>query len=155
MTLPEDVRDLIELLNVKQVQFVVIGGLAVAFHGHSRSLRDFDLFIDDSHENLERLIAALVQFGFDEADLRKQDFRDHDSFVMIHVPPYRVDFISGLDGVSSDEIWTARVAGTLAGLPVSYISREHLVRVKRIASREKDLADLAALESAANTEAAS
>lgn len=152
MTLPEDVRDLIELLNVKQVQFVVIGGLAVAFHGHSRKIGDFDLFIEDSVENVERLIAALVEFGFAESDLRAQDFRSHGSVVMIDVPPYRVDFLSALEVISFAEVWAARVAGRLAELPVFYISREHLLRCKRASSRDKDRADLTALTTSAATE---
>lgn len=141
---PDDLRDLIDLLNVKQVLFIVAGSHAVAFYGHRRAMRDLDLCIDSSAENVERLIAALVEFGFEEPEVRAQQFADEKGIVTIDVPPHSVDFHNRLRVVSFAEAWAARVAGLLGDRSVFFISKELLIKDKQAAGRDKDLADVAA-----------
>lgn len=147
--LPEDLRELVELLNKKQVQFVVVGSHSLAFHGHPRELGDLDLYIESSTENIERLIAALVEFGFEEPELRAHHWSNAETLITVDIPPHSVDFHNALKVVSFAEAWEARVSGLLADQSVFFLSKELLIKDKQAAKRTKDLADLAMLLEAA------
>lgn len=70
MKLPTDLKEFIELLNSNGVEYVVVGGHAVAYHGYPRYTGDFDFFVRPSSENAKRIIAVLQAFRFgDTADL--------------------------------------------------------------------------------------
>ena len=62
--LQSDLREFIELLNSLKVEYLVVGGHAVAFHGHPRFTGDIDLFIRTTHENVARMLRVLDDFGF-------------------------------------------------------------------------------------------
>jgi hypothetical protein len=67
--LDKDLRELLALFRSKGVEFLVVGGHAVAYHGHPRLTEDLDLFVRPDAANGERIIAALREFGFGSLDL--------------------------------------------------------------------------------------
>jgi hypothetical protein len=58
----EDVENFLTLLVKRNVKFILIGGLAVNFHGHSRATGDVDIWIKDTLENRKNLILALGDY---------------------------------------------------------------------------------------------
>ena len=74
MKLAKDLREFIELLNSRRVDYIVVGGHAVAFHGHPRFTGDIDFLVRASRENAQRLIDAIEQFGFSGINLSADDF---------------------------------------------------------------------------------
>ena len=62
--LNQDFKEFIELLNANRVRYLVVGGYAVALHGHPRYTKDIDIWLDRDEENAERVVRALGQFGF-------------------------------------------------------------------------------------------
>jgi len=62
-----DFEDFLRLLEERRVDYMIVGGYAVAFHGFPRFTKDIDVFFADDRENLARLHAALVAFGFQES----------------------------------------------------------------------------------------
>jgi hypothetical protein len=145
MDVQPDFRDLLELFNARAVSYIIVGGYALAFHGAPRTTGDIDLFVEPAHDNAQRVLDALHQFGFESAGLKTSDFETPDQVVQLGVPPVRVDIITSLTGVSWDEAYTGRVQGAYGDIPVSYLGREELVSNKRAIGRRKDLADLEAL----------
>jgi hypothetical protein len=145
MEVQEDYRELLRLLNAHEVEYVIVGGYALARHGAPRVTGDLDILVRISKENSGRIMLALEEFGFQSSDLEDSDFQEPDKVVQLGVPPVRVDFITSLTGVTWDEAFSGRVDGEYGRVPVSYLGREQFVANKRALGRKRDLADLEAL----------
>jgi len=145
MDLPNDFKELLELFNAKGVEYLVVGGYAVAFHGAPRYTGDIDLYVRPTPENARRILEALVAFGFGDVGLDARDFEVLDRVVQLGVPPVRIDLVTSIAGVSWEESWRAKVPGEYGGTRVFVIGREELLKNKRAAGRQKDLADIESL----------
>ena len=145
MKLGQDLREFIELLNSLKVDYLVVGGHAVAYHGHPRFTGDFDFLVRPTQENAERLLDALRAFGFSETGLSSDEFTRPNTVMQLGYPPNRIDLLSSISGVDFDEAWSARVSGELDGLPVSFLGWDALIKNKQAAGRDKDVADVKSL----------
>jgi hypothetical protein len=145
MEIERDFKELLELLNSHHVDYLLVGAYALAFYGAPRFTGDLDVFVKPDATNAERLMEALTDFGFGSVGLSQGDFEKPDQVVQLGMPPVRIDLITGISGVSWGEANSAGVVADLGGIPVRFISRDHLVANKRAAGRKKDLADLEAL----------
>ncbi len=137
-----DFRELLELFSVYRVEHLIVGGYALAFHGAPRFTGDLDIFVKPDASNAQRILAALKAFGFAAMGLTQSDFENPDQVIQLGMPPVRIDLITSLTGVSWDEAWAGRTAGTYGEVPVYYIGREQFIANKRATGRMKDLADL-------------
>lgn len=148
--LPEDFRDLLVELADAGAEFVIVGGHAVAFHGHPRATKDLDVLVRAATDNAHRVYAALAAFGAPLAQFEvvAGDFASYEGVLQIGVPPRRIDVLNRADGISFDEAVSAGDAFVLDGRRIPVIGREALLRNKRAAGRLQDLADVAALEAA-------
>ena len=146
MKLQKDLKELVELFLSRKVEFVVVGGHAVAFHGYPRLTDDLDLLIVPTKENSERIRGALREFGFVIAELDAGALQHPDQVIQLGRAPNRVDLLTGISGVSAEDVWRSRVEGDLGGLKVPFIGRDALIQNKRITGRPQDLADLDYLE---------
>lgn len=142
MKLDKNLREFIELLNSQKVDYIVVGGHAVAFHGHPRFTGDIDLFIRPTHQNSERVITAVKEFGFAEVSLSAEDFVRPDTVVQLGYPPNRIDLLTAISGVNFEEAWYTRAAGELDGLSVFFLGLDALLKNKRASGRDKDVADV-------------
>lgn len=142
MNLEKDLREFVALLNALNVRYLVVGAYAVAYHGHPRYTADIDLFIDRSHENAERLMQVIEQFGFADLNVSVDDFLQEDQVIQLGISPNRIDLLTFLSGVSFHDAWASREYSELDGLTVPFISKEMLKRNKAASGRTQDLADL-------------
>jgi hypothetical protein len=143
----EDFRDLlIELVKAK-ARFLIVGAHALGVHGVPRATVDLDIFIDASQENAKRVWAALAAFGapLDTLQVRETDLTQPNVVAQFGLPPYRIDIMTGVSGISFDEAWPERVEDLFEDVRVPFLGREALIRNKRASGRTKDLADLEAL----------
>ena len=143
----DELKELIATLQCHNVEFVVVGAHALAFHGRPRFTEDLDLFLRRSSENELALLKALQQFGLPVIPdaIHRLMSQDRQMVVLGH-EPNAVDLLTFLDGVDFESTWINRVPGELDGIPVFYISREDYIRTKRASGRAKDLHDLAMLD---------
>jgi predicted nucleotidyltransferase len=144
--LDRDFREFIESLNDNNVRYLVVGGYAVAFHGHPRYTKDIDIWIELEPVNAQRVIAALVQFGFSSLDLKPADFLIADQIIQLGYPPNRIDLITTLEAVDFEECYAAREKAVFEGIVVNFIDVENLKKNKAASGRPQDLADVANLE---------
>lgn len=142
MKLQTDLREFIELLNSRKVEYLVVGGHAVAFHGYPRFTGDIDLFVRPTPDNAERVLAALVAFGFGNVGLDVASLTQPDKVIQLGRPPNRIDLLTSISGVSFEQAWKERVAASLDGIPVHFIGKDSLLTNKRASGRVKDLADV-------------
>jgi len=140
-----DFRELLALLNKHGVEFLIVGGYALAFHGAPRFTGDLDIFVRPAPENARRIVDALHEFGFGSLDLAPGDFVAPGKIVQLGVPPVRVDLITSLTGVEWERAEASRASGEYGDEPVFFIGREDFIANKRALGRRKDLADLEAL----------
>ena len=140
--LDQDFREFIELLNVHNVRYLVIGGYAVAFHGHPRYTKDIDIWLELSPQNAERIIAALADFGFAPLGLVAEDFSKPDQIIQLGYPPSRVDLLTTIPGVDFAECYDARIEAKASGVVVNFIDIDDLKRNKLASGRPQDLVDV-------------
>jgi hypothetical protein len=140
-----DFRELLALFNAHHVEYLVVGGYALAFHGAPRFTGDLDILVNPDTANAQRILAALAAFGFVSVGLTLSDFACPDQVVQLGVPPVRIDLITSITGVSWDEAWAGRVTGRYGDIPAHYIGRDQFIANKRATGRAKDVADLEGL----------
>lgn len=143
--LDKDFREFVELLNSTNVEYLLVGGYALAAHGHPRYTGDIDFWVNPTEDNAARLMSALTQFGFGNVGLSERDFLQPDAVVQLGYPPARIDLLTTIDGVSFDACYSRRRHVTLSGVTLALIDVDDLRANKRAAGRPKDIADLDSL----------
>lgn len=142
ISLPLDFKEFLKLLNDKGVEYLLIGGYAVAYYGYPRATNDMDVWIAVNPANAERVVHALREFGFDTPDLSTALFTTVNRIIRMGMPPMRIEISTGISGVNFEECYKDRQVAVLDGVQVSIISLRHLKVNKRASGRYKDLNDL-------------
>jgi hypothetical protein len=147
--LPSDFRDLLVELHDAGAAFVVLGGYAVAFHGHPRGTKDIDVLVDATPGNAARVYEALAAFGapLSTFEVSESDFATYDGILQIGLPPRRIDIINRATGITFAEAIADGQTFEVEGRAIPIIGREALLKNKRATGRDQDIADVKALES--------
>ena len=145
MEVQQDFKELLELFNAHKVEYMIVGGYALAFHGAPRYTGDIDILVKSNEENAQQVTDALAEFGFGSLGLDKYDFMCENKVVQLGVPPVRIDIITSISGVTWDEASREKVEGRFGDIQVYYIGRDQFIKNKRAIGRRKDLADIEAL----------
>jgi hypothetical protein len=140
MPLNKDLREFVGLLNSNEVEYLVVGAFAVAWHGFPRYTGDLDILVRPSFENAIRLLRTLDSFGFGALGVTAQDFQAAGQVIQL-VAPNRIDLLTSISGVQFEEAWSSREQGDLDGVPVWFIGRLALLANKEATGRAKDLGD--------------
>ena len=146
VVLNPDFRDILAAFIDARVEFLVVGGYAMAAHRLPRATKDLDLWVRPSSENAARVLQALDVFGAPRHDLTAADLVVDGTIYQVGVPPNRVDVITTVDGVQFAEAWRDRADIVVDGLHIPVIGRRHLIANKRTVGRPQDLVDAALLE---------
>ena len=144
--LSRDFRDILSSFSDEDVEYLVVGGYALAAHGLPRSTGDIDLWINPTAPNAPRVYQALLKFGAPADRFQQSDFQDADLILQIGIPPARIDVITAIEGVSFVDAWPNRTVLLLDGLSVNFLGREELLVNKRAVGRPQDRADVSRLE---------
>lgn len=145
MNIPPDFEELLKLLEENKVDYLVVGGFAVAFHGYMRFTKDIDIFYDLTVENISRLKKSLLEFGFAENELPEDKIAKGD-IVTFGVEPLQVDLLNEIDGVNYADASKNFVRGRFGSIFVRFIGKDDLIRNKKSAHRAKDIVDVDELE---------
>lgn len=142
MHLNKDFQEFIELLNLNKVEYLLVGGYAVAYYGYPRYTKDIDIWINTTAKNGDKIMQALIDFGFKINSIQKKDFVKEGNVIQIGYPPRRINLLTGIDGVVFDECFKNRKKIIIDEIEVNIISLEDLIKNKRASNRYQDLADL-------------
>lgn len=143
-----DLQEFLRLLADHDVRYVLIGGTAVIYHGHTRLTGDVDFLFDCTEANARRLWQALLAFwrGNVPGLQAAEELMDPEIVVQFGRPPNRIDLIAGLRSVAFEDAWRNRVHEQITvdgvSVPIWILGLEELKRSKREAGRPKDLEDL-------------
>ena len=102
MTLEKDFEDFVALLNKYHVDYMVVGGYALAFHGKPRHTGDLDIWIDISSNNAEKMLLVIAEFGMASLGIEKDDFLRKGIITQIGYPPLRIDILNEIDNKESE-----------------------------------------------------
>ena len=146
MRLSSDLREFLELLNSRGVDYVVVGAHSLAFHGQPRYTGDIDILVRATPKNAAKLVDLLNEFGFADSGFKESDFTEPEQLVQLGRAPNRIDLLTSITGVTTDDALATKIPGELDGIPVFILSKAALIRNKRAVGRPQDLADLDVLE---------
>jgi hypothetical protein len=148
MNLNHDFQEFVELFVAHEVEFLIVGGYALAAHGHPRYTKDLDVWVWMSAENADRILTALEAFGFGDLGLTAADFQQEDVMVQLGHEPQRIDILTFATGLNFPDAYNNRLDVTVGKVLVPFISLDDL-RINKLATgRPRDLADVADLPEA-------
>jgi len=142
MEIYPDFLELFELFNAHSVEYLVVGGYALAFHGAPRNTGDIDVWVKPDKINAGRILEALNAFGFGSLNLSADDFIHPDKIIQLGYSPVRIDLITSISGVSWDEAVKHKVKGPYGKVSVNFIGLKEFIKNKKASGRLQDLADL-------------
>lgn len=145
MRLPRDWREFIGSLNSGEVEYLIVGAFALAFHGFPRYTGDIDIWVRATPDNARKVAEAISAFGFASLGLSASDFLTPGQVIQLGLAPNRIDLLTSITGVEFEDAWQRRVAAELDGVPVLFIDRESLIKNKKATGRTQDWADLEVL----------
>ncbi len=137
-------KELLQLLNESQVEYLIVGGFAVMKYGEPRYTKDLDVWVHNSPQNSIRVVEALKKFGapLEHDGITAATFAEKQVVYQIGVAPVRIDILTEITGVEFSKAWKNRVPSTFFGVPVHFISLNDLVTNKQALGRSSDLKDL-------------
>lgn len=137
----EDFKEFIEILNISEVKYILVGGYSVILHGYPRSTGDMDIWVETSEENYLKLKTAFLLFGM--PIMEKSDFLNSDMDVFSYGrPPLGIDILTSCKGLEFNLALQDSKFIEVEGLSINLISYHHLIEAKKAAGRYKDLNDL-------------
>ena len=140
-------KEFLILLNKYEVEYIVIGGYAVAIHGYVRATGDADIWVNPTLENADKMLTVMLHFGFGEYDFKLEDFlvTNETGFVSFGDEPFKIEILTKTFGVTFLEAYQHRKTVEIDGINVNFMGFDDLITNKKALSREKDLNDLANL----------
>ncbi len=140
--LPPDFKEFLKLLNAHRVEYLLIGGYAVGYHGYPRATADMDIWIAMNSVNADRIVTALKEFGFSPPELSPELFMKEWQIIRLGMPPVRIELATTISGVNFSDCYAERVTDLLDGVKVNLIGLRHLKANKKASGRHQDLADI-------------
>jgi hypothetical protein len=126
----------------KEVEYLIVGGYAVIYHGYVRTTGDMDIWVALRPENAVKVESAIRSLGYNPPGLKPEWFLRQGAVLRIGQDPLRFDIINDIDGVTFTECFERRIVAEFDGLAVNFISLPDLKANKKASGRNKDLADL-------------
>jgi hypothetical protein len=139
--LPADFRDFLKLLHSHRVEYLLVGGYAVCYHGYYRNTVDIDFWIAVNPENAAKIAELIREFGFDLPELSPNLFLQKGRMIRMGLEPTRIEILTEISGCDFSDCYSRRIDATLDGVPVTIISLSDLIRNKLSSGRLKDLDD--------------
>ena len=143
--LPHDFKELFECLNSERVEYLLVGGWAVAAYAVPRFTQALDVWVDIGRENSERIVRALRRFGFSSEAVSVDLFLSPLKVTRFGAPPLQVDILTSIAGVKFIDCYPERCNLRIQDVVVPVISRKRLIENKQASGRHKDLADVESL----------
>jgi hypothetical protein len=157
-TILENLQHVCQVLNECGVEYMVIGGAAVALHGHVRftkdasgqdtNIDDLDFWYNPRYDNYFRLLNALEKLGQDVSAFRKEKTPDPKrSFFRLERAKFTLDFLPEVPGMRRfREVFASKEVSQIGTVEIPYIGYEVLIKNKQALNRPKDQEDIEQLE---------
>jgi hypothetical protein len=138
----EDFLEFIKLLNSHKVEYLVIGGHAVAMYGYPRFTGDIDIWINATETNAQRISKVMQEFGFGSLGLGKEDFLKKDNIIQLGYSPVRIDVMNSISGVEFNDAYPRKKIVAIENTDINFIHIEDLIKNKVSTGRMQDQLDV-------------
>ena len=142
----KDFEEFIELLNLNNVEYMIVGAYALALYAKPRNTGDIDIFVQRDETNAERILKVLNEFGFGGIGITKTDLLAEGKIVQLGVSPIRIDIMNSIDGIKFKDAYQRVKKVNFGSTLTNFISYDDLVKNKLSSNRKKDQADLEELQ---------
>lgn len=143
----DDLKELIASLASHEVEFLLVGSMVLGFYARARYTEDIDVWLRKSEANMDKLHAALSDFGLPVSrESLKQFLREDRQMIVLGAAPSAIDLLNFLGELDFESAWKNRQSAELWGTQISILGLEDFIEAKKNAGRKKDLLDLALLE---------
>lgn len=146
--LSPDFQDLINCLTSQNVEFLIVGAHALAFHGVARYTEYLDVWVGRSTRNAVKVQAALKEFGIPISDEAALALLEDRRMIRCGVAPTKIEILNFLDGCEFSVAFERARHERIGGTPVRILGLDDYVATKRASGRPKDASDLTLLRSA-------
>lgn len=146
--LPEH-TEILKALNEHHVEYLLIGGYAVIFHGYHRTTGDMDIWLKPDNANKQKIISAFRTVGYDDVSLQQLNGYDFTSAVMFYLglEPQKIEFLTQLSLLEFDDSYLRKNIFVVDDeLSVPFVHFNDLVLSKINTGRAKDKADIEELQ---------
>jgi hypothetical protein len=127
------------------VDYAVAGGVAVILNGYPRVTVDVDILVNDSPENLRRLLACLGDWGEGwSRELKIEDFLPQEGSIRV-MEEFDLDIFTRMAGKSLEEFRPRLCHLDAGGVRIPYLAAQDLILLKQDSWRDKDQLDVVAL----------
>jgi hypothetical protein len=144
--LNKDFKEFAGLFRSRQVEFLIVGGYALAAYGHPRFTGDLDFWIGRDEANARKVLAVLNDFGMGSLGISLSDLTQPGQVIQLGYPPGRIDLLTSIDGVDFATCYAQKLTITMDGVSLDFIGVEDFKKNKLATGRLKDLADLQTLQ---------
>ena len=142
ISLPQDFKEFLKLMNYYKIEYLLIGGFAVAYHGYPRATGDMDIWIAINTNNAKKMVNVLKDFGFNVPELSDDLFLRKKKVVRMGVPPIRIEILTDISGVKFDECYKLKICDVIDGIEMNIIDLKNLKKNKKASGRLRDLLDI-------------
>ncbi len=146
--LNKDYKEMLQILLKNKVRFLVVGAYAMGVYGYPRATGDFDIWVEATKENSNRIFKSLIEFGTPIKEINDTTFSEKGIIFQIGVAPRRIDIITEIDGVVFDEGYITRQEVEIENIKIPFLSKDNLIKNKQSTGREKDKLDVENLKKA-------
>ena len=140
--LPGDFKEFLKLLNDREVEYLLVGGYAVGYHGYPRTTADMDVWVAINIENAKKLVSVFNEFGMLSDEVDTSLFMTSGNIVRMGMAPIRIEVLNDIDGVEFQACFVRSSTVEMDGIAVNLISLADLRANKLASGRHKDLDDL-------------
>jgi predicted nucleotidyltransferase len=141
MRIEKDFKEFLRSLASRKARFLIIGGFAYSIYAQPRYTEDLDIFIEQSEDNAERVLDAIIDFLGESLGLKIENLLTPRTFIQLGYPPLRIDVTTHCEGLVFTEAWEKRIAGRYDDVEVFFLSLDDLIKNKIATGRDQDLID--------------
>ena len=146
----QDFLDYLNLLNKHEVEYVLVGGMAVNIHGYRRTTGDMGLFVNPTKENHSKLKKVHYEFGMHMGEMGLlENFLNTNKYDVFTfgVTPIQIDLMTLCKGVTFQEAYSNAIKAKVDdGVKISVVDYRELILTKKASNRLRDQADIEELQ---------
>ena len=143
----EDHKQFIGILNMHQVEYLLVGGMAVNLYGYHRGTGDVDLWVNPTEANKIKLIPAIESFGYDTTDLQSKNINETLVFSLGERASFgHIEIMNRIAGLNFDQAYEQVQHINFEGVQLKCIHYNDLIKNKLASGRFKDLDDVEKLK---------
>lgn len=139
----QDFRDFLKALNKRDVEYILVGGMAVILHGYVRTTGDMDVWVNRTKENYQKIAKAFVDFGMPVFDMTEPNFlSDNYDVWSFGMSPVKIELMTAVKGLDFDEAFKIAQFYTEENISIRFLHLNSLIQSKKASGRYKDLDDI-------------